>query len=126
MCIDVNKLYGLLIKSDDFLPDGIQNFSRIPIIINYHVDFCHLCLGPKHNPEAEFLNVICSKSSEFSSLLHTVTYSQSPLLILPPPPHPLEQKWVEISLLCKTLYKETSSLRILKIMPRNLNEILRS
>jgi hypothetical protein len=64
-------------------------------------------------PEAEFLNVIGTKVSRVFPLLFTV--SSTP----PPPPEP---KWFVM----QTLYTETSSLRTLKIMPRNFNEIVRS
>jgi hypothetical protein len=42
------------------------------------------------------------------------------------PPSTFAQKWFETGLECKHCIRKTSSLRTLKIMPRNLNEIVRS
>ncbi len=57
---------------------------------------------------------------KFSSLLSTVTSSNG---FYSPPPK--KKKWFETGLLCKhCMYRGTSSLRILKIRPRNLNEIV--
>ncbi len=70
------------------------------------------------SPEAEFLDVIGTK---VSSLLQ---YSQSPLLTdftLPPP-----RSKSGLKLVCNVNITETSSLRTLKIMSRNLNEIVSS
>ncbi len=67
--------------------------------------------------KAEFLDVIGTKVLR----VFPPCYSQTPA-----PFHPLEQIWFETGLLCKTLYTETSSLKTIRIMPRNLNEIVRS
>jgi hypothetical protein len=50
-------------------------------------------------------------------------FSQSTLLTDFTPP---KQNWFETCLQCKHCLLETSSLRTLQIMPRNLNEIVRS
>ncbi len=73
-----------------------------------------------YNPEAEFLDVIGQKSSEFSFMLFTVTSANR---FYPPPPAPWA-KVVSNWFVMQSLYTETSSLGTLKIMPRNLNEIV--
>ncbi len=84
-----------------------------------------LLYSAKFSREAEFLDVIGTK--EFSSLLFTVTVT-STIGFYPPPPLG-GQKCFETGFLCKhcTVYSVhgTSSLRTLKIMPGNLNEIER-
>jgi hypothetical protein len=69
---------------------------------------------------AESLDVIGTKSEEFSSLLFTVTstngfYSPFPLL-----------GKSGLKRACNVNIVETSSLRTLKIMPQNLKETVRS
>jgi hypothetical protein len=70
--------------------------------------------------EAKFLDVIGQKSEVFSSLLFRVISTKG---FSPPPPW---SKVVWNWFVMQTLDTETSNLRSLKIMPRNLNEIVRS
>ncbi len=74
---------------------------------------------PLFNAEAEFVDIIWTK-------VFPPCYSQSPLLT-DSTPTPLS--WAEVVwnwFVMSRLYTETSSLRTLKSMPRNLNEIVRS
>jgi hypothetical protein len=75
--------------------------------------------GGGGHTEAEFLDVIGTKVS----LLFTVTSTISNC----PPPPPSSKSGLK--LVCNVnivQYMETSCLRFLKLMPRNLNEIVRS
>jgi hypothetical protein len=60
---------------------------------------------------------------KFSSLLFTTTSSNG---FYPPPPTPPNKSGLKIACNANVVYTETSSLRTFKIMPRNLNEIVRS
>jgi hypothetical protein len=60
---------------------------------------------------------------EFSSLLFTVTSTNRSY---PPPPPLMSKSGLKLGLYCKHCIWKPQSLRTLKIMPRNLNEIVRS
>jgi len=69
----------------------------------------------KKHPEAEFLNVIGAKAwKDFLLAIHSHFYER---ILLPPP--------ALSKLVCiVTLYMEITGLGTLKIVPRNLNEIV--
>ncbi len=70
--------------------------------------------------EAKFWGVIGTKILRVFSLLFTVTSTNGFYAPSPPPTTKVAWNWFV------TWYPETSSLRTLKIKPRNLNEIVRS
>jgi hypothetical protein len=103
-------------QRDVSLPD----VSRSPITytrmtLTFRADYA----VPHLSPDAEFLDVIGTKSYEFSSLLFAATFSNG---FYPPPP--LIKSVLKLVCNVNNLYVETSSLKTLKIMPRNLNEIV--
>jgi hypothetical protein len=95
------------------------HFIKADNHVVYNMMYTRTCSYPcvHNNPEAEFLDVIGTKV--FAS--HTVTSTNG---FYPPPSPWAKVVWNWFVML--TLYTETSSMRTLKIMARNLNEIVRS